>query len=877
MIGQKVAHYEVTEKIGAGGMGEVFRARDTKLDRDVALKVLPENFAVDEERLARFDREARLLAGLNHSNIGGIYGTEHWQGRHILVLEYIEGEDLQQRLEKGPIPVDDALPIALQIADALEVAHDQGVIHRDLKPANVKVTPDGAVKVLDFGLAKALDTADGDSDITNSPTLLASSPTVQGVILGTAGYMSPEQARGKRVDRRADIFAFGCVLYEMLSGTRGFTGDTISDTLASVLKEHPDMEKLPADTPAAIRNLLERCLDKNPRQRLRDIGEARILIDQVIRGEADTTGVAPQQTQSKTRTIIPYGITALLVIAAIMITYYVTRSPVAEMPLRKFNISVESRGAGPTEPIVSPDGSRVVYVLGNALIVQPFDDLHSVTMDIEGTPQMPFWSPDGTQIAYFSEGKIWRVPAAGGASVLVCNPKVGFSGGTGGTWTEDGRILFGTGASGILEVPVQGGDEKVFLPLTDNESDHHEPYALPGDRGVIFIPHRITSSPDQIVLYAKGERRVLLEVPELRLHRPRYSASGHILYRRPGTNGGVWALPFSLESLEVTGEPFIVAAATTHGSASDDGTLVYLKGTGDNQYVVRWLGRDGTVNEPLSEPGPTRLWPSFSADGKRAVVAEMADENVDLWIYDLARRSRTRFTFAPGREMFPVWGPDGKDIYYWRPTPDSIYSKPADGTGVAEAVISGGMPALSPDMKYLVFKQAIKGQQDDIYYMDMETKEAVALIATAADEDTPLLSPAGGFLAYDSDESGAWELYVTPFPSGSGKWQVSLGEYAWANWGADGKTIQYSKMNGDILEVQFSVGPSGVELSTPEPLFDADELNLPTTGYAYFKQSPNDLNKFLIMNPLSTNRREVNTDLTIVENWFREFGQPGTP
>jgi Tol biopolymer transport system component len=635
------------------------------------------------------------------------------------------------------------------------------------------------------------------------------------------------------------------------------------------------MEKLPADTPPQIRKLLDRCLDKNPRSRLRDIGEARILIDQVIRGEAEVLPVTTQtEPRSKTKTVVPYGITAALVIAAVLITSQMAKSPSQEAPLRKFRVPVESRGGGPTEPIVSPDGTRVAYILGNELIVQPFDNLHAVTMDSEGTPAMPFWSPDGTQIGYFSEGKIWRVPASGGASVLVCDPKVGFSGGTGGTWTEDGRILFGTGASGILEVPVQGGDEKVFLPLNDDESDHHEPYALPGNRGVLFLPHRITSPPDQIVLYANDERKVLLEVKDLRLHRPRYSASGHILFRRPGTNGGVWALPFSLESLEVTGEPFIVAAATTHGSASDDGTLVYLHGTGDDQYVVRWLGRDGTVGEPLSEPGPSRLFPSFSKDGKRVVVSEMADENVDLWIYDLARRSRTRFTFNPSREMFPVWGPDGKDIYYWRVTADSIFRKPADGTGVAEPVTDGGMPALSPDMKYLVFKRAVKGQQDDLYYMEMETGNTVPLIATAADEDTPLLSPSGNFLAYDSDESGAWEMYVTPFPSGSGKWQVTLGEYAWGTWGADGKTIQYAKMNGDILQVQFSVGPSGVELSTPEMLFDADELNLPATGYFYLKQSPNDLDRFIIMNPLSTSRREVDTDLTIVENWFVEFAGP---
>jgi len=874
MIGKSIAHYNVTEKIGAGGMGEVYRARDSKLERDVALKVLPETFALDDERLARFDREAKLLAALNHAHIAGIYGTEQKDGQHILVLEYVEGEDLQQRLEKGPIPVDEALSIAFQIADALEAAHDQGVVHRDLKPANVKVTPDGTVKVLDFGLAKAL-VADGDQDISNSPTLLASSPTVQGVILGTAAYMSPEQARGKRVDRRADIFAFGCVLYEILTAKRCFSGETLSDTLASVLKEQPDLNDLPADTPPAIRKLITRCLEKNPRQRLRDIGEARILIDQVIRGEVDEVPGAPtKKPQSRTRAIIPYAVMALLVLVSIIVTRQVMESLRPEPRLRKFRIPVESRGLAPNDPIISPDGTRVAYVLANDLVVQPLDDLHAVTLDTEGTPSYPFWSPDGTQLGYFAEGKIWRVPAAGGASVLVCNPKVGFSGGTGGTWTEDGRIIFGTGSGGLLEAPIQGGDEKVFLELNDDEGDMHEPFMLPGDRGVLFLPHPSARQPDRIEIYADGERRVLFEVPQLRLHRPRYSSTGHILIRRPGANGGLWAVPFSLSSLEVTGDPFIVAAASTHGSAGNDGTLTYLEGTGSGDYVVRWLGRDGTAGEPLSDVGPGRGNPSFSPDGKRVVLTEYADESVDLWIYDLERRSRTRFTFETGLDLFPVWGPDGKDIYYWRSNPDSIYRKTADGTGTAEAVIDGGMPSLSPDLKYIAFKRVIKGQADDIYYMDMESKEVTMLIATAADEDSPTLSPDGRYLAYDSDESGTWELYVTPFPSGSGKWQVSLGDYAYGEWGTDGKALHYTTNSGDIMEVRFGVGPSGVELSTPELLFSASEFNLPVVSYGHFKQSPHDPDQFFVMTPLSSDRREVNTNLTVIENWIQEFVGP---
>jgi len=871
MIGQTIAHYEVIEKIGAGGMGEVYRAHDTKLDRDVALKALPETFSLDDERLARFDREAKLLAALNHTNIAAIYGAEQWQGRHILVLEFVAGEDLHKRIEKGSIPVDEALANALQIADALEAAHDQGVVHRDLKPANAVVTPDGVVKVLDFGLAKALD-SDADSDISNSPTLMMSSPTVQGVILGTAAYMSPEQARGKRVDRRADIFAFGCVLYEMLTGKRCFTGETVSDTLASVLKEVPDMDALPGDTPAAIKTLIGRCLEKNPRQRLRDIGEARILIDHVIRGEvAEEPVKATVQPRSRSRAAIPYGITAMAVIAAIIITSTMMNLSVPELPVRKFRMPIESSGFAPTEPVISPDGTKIVYVLGNSIVVQPLNDLQSITLETENTPLHPFWSPDGTQVAYFAEGKIWRVPATGGTNTMICDPKPGFSGGTGGTWTEDGRIIFGTGGTGLLDVPVQGGDEKEYLPLLENEGDLHEPFMLPGDRGVLYLSHRTSAPPDRIMLYANGERTLLLEIPDIRLHWPRYSSTGHILFRRPGSNGGVWALPFSLESLEVTGEAFIVAAASTHASAANDGSLVYLVGEGNNTHVVRWLDRGSTLSEPLSDPGPARAHPGFSPDGNKVVFVEFDDENVDLWIHDVTRKSRTRFTFEDGLDLYPVWAPDGKYIYYWRTQPDSIFRKAADGTGVAEAVTLGGHPAITPDMKYVVFKRSAPGQMDNIHYMSLETGETKVLIATSADEDTPVISPAGGYLAYDSDESGGWEWYVTPFPSGNGKWQVSLGDYMFGTWGADGKSLHYSTNSGDIMEVKFNTGPNGVELSTPVRIFRADELNLPTATFVYYRQSPVDLNKFILSNPLQVNRRETNTDITIVENWFQEF------
>jgi hypothetical protein len=869
LIGQTVAHYEVLEKIGAGGMGVVYRARDTKLDRDVALKVLPENFSFDEDRLARFDREAKLLATLNHAHIGGIYGIEHWEGKHLLVLELVEGEDLSERLAKGAVPVDETLEIALQISEALEAAHDQGIVHRDLKPANIKVTPEGTVKVLDFGLAKTLVDSD-DPDLSKSPTMLTSQ-TMQGVILGTAGYMSPEQARGKPVDRRADIFAFGCILYEMLTAQRSFTGETLSDTLASVLKESPSLDPLPRDTPAAIKKLIARCLDKNPRQRLRDIGEARILLDQVIRGEVDEA-IVESTVPAKTLRPVFLGLLGVVpVAAAILLTVFFMKSRQPEPPLRKFRIPVASRGFSPKQPTISPDGMRVAYVLNNRLAVQPLDDLQAITLDTEGTPAYPFWSPDGTRLGYFAAGGIFHLPATGGASVLLCNPAADFSGGTGGTWTTDGRIIFGNGSSGLMTVPVQGGDEEEFLTLEDTESDHHEPFMLPGDRGLLFLPHSLSSQPDKIEVYANGERKVLLHLTDLRLHKPRYSDTGHILFERPGANAGVWALPFSLSSLEATGSPFIVAAGGTSPSIASDGTLVYLAGDGDNSYVSLWLDRDGTSGEPLFEVGPGRGQASFSPNGERVVITEYADGNIDLWIYDLMRQSRMRFTFDLGRNSNPIWSSDGQDIYYWLANVDSIYRKPADGTGSPELVVAGGMPTLSPDMKHLVFMRPVPGQNGDIFQMNLETQEVKPIIATPADEDAPAISPAGGFMIYDSNESGGWQMYITSFPGRGGKWQVSRGNYSFGTWGADGSSIHYSTNTGDIMEVQFRVGTNGVELGTPTLLFSAEEHNLPSTNYISFQQSPNDPDKFLMMRTLQSDRRETNTDLTVVENWFREF------
>jgi serine/threonine-protein kinase len=875
MIGKKIAHYEITERIGAGGMGEVFRAKDMKLGRDVALKLLPEHFALDADRLSRFDREAKLLAALNHANIAAIYGVEESDGQRLLVLELVEGQDLQERLQQGALPVDDALPAALQICEALEAAHHQGVVHRDLKPANVKVTPDGTVKVLDFGLAKALDTKDGASDLSHSPTLLASSPTIAGVIIGTAAFMSPEQARGKAVDRRADIFAFGAVLYQMLAGKQCFTGETVSDTLAAVLKTEPDYEALPKDTPGAIVTLLKRCLDKNPRQRLQDIGEARITIDQVIRGEvADTVAEVAAPAKSRTFERIGAAILAVILAAGAFFVAKTMQPGAPDAPLKKFRIPVskegDSRSSTPSEPVISPSGSHMVYCTGDELVIQPFDKLDVIRVAAPGRRDAPWWSPDGQWIGYVASGRIWKVPVTGGTSVLVVDPGLSFAGGGGGTWTEDGRILFTTGNTGIMQVSENGGDESVYLELAESDSDHHEVFALPDGRGVLYAPHRTTTTHDRIEVAADGVRTVIVEHTGARIDNPRYSATGHVLYQRHGPNGGLWAVPFSLEALAATGDPFIVSADGRHGSAASDGTLIYLEGGGGGDNVLRWLSRDGTLSDPLSDENRGFTNPSFSPDGKKVAVTEFGDEETDIWIYDLERGANSRFTFESGSDLFPAWSPDGSTIYYWNVTADTIWAKPADGTGTRRPVVSGRAPSVSPDHRYLSFSVGAQDGAIDIYYTALDTINPKPIVVSPARKITSRISPQGSLLGYVSNESGSNEVFLTRFPGGDGKWQVSVGGARTYAWSASGDAIHYSDQDGNIHEVTVTSEPR-VELSRPQEIFNANALNLANWPLAYYKQSPNDPDQFLVMSPTTLDRKELSVSITVVQNWFKEF------
>ena len=623
--GRNLSHYRLVAPIGEGGMGVVWRAMDSTLEREVAIKVLPDFFASDPERMARFEREARLLASLNHPHIASIYGFHQDGGVRFLAMELVDGEDLAQRLERGPIPLAEALPLALQIAHALEHAHEKGVIHRDLKPANVKLTAGGQAKVLDFGLAKALEDETGrpasSSAVSHSPTITGHM-TVAGVLLGTAAYMSPEQARGQIADRRADIWGFGVVLMEMLTGGRTFEGETISDTLAGVLKSDPDWSALPKETPPRVRALLRRCLERNPKQRLRDIGEARIVLEDVIAGRGDEPVAATALAAPARRAPV-----ALLSIAALALgalaTFGVMRAqaPRTELPLRKFHLAVPVEGTiGPAGPAISPDGRMVSYLLPGRLMIQSLDNLEPKSFPVEAAASKLFWSPDGRFVGYIAGTRILKLAIDGTEPQVVCDTRgVVSTGGWGACWRNDGTIVFTRGDSaGLLEVSANGGDPRTLLRPDSTETDIHEPSTLPGGRGVIFAAHRRHGGINTLWVVAGGKRKLLLELAGQTLANPVYSTSGHILFRRGPTTPGVWALPFSLSRLAPAGEPFLVAPGASVPSVGSDGTLCYLAGAANVASQMAWVDAEGkelgTIGQP-EEPATPSI--SLSPDGRR--------------------------------------------------------------------------------------------------------------------------------------------------------------------------------------------------------------------------------------------------------------------
>jgi Tol biopolymer transport system component len=869
LTGEMLGPYRVLDKLGAGGMGEVYRARDTRLDREVAVKILPELFAGDPDRLMRFEREAKALAALNHPNIAHVYGVEHADATRALVMELVEGEDLAQQIAGGPLPLDQALAIARQVASGLEAAHEAGIIHRDLKPANIKVRADGAVKVLDFGLAKAVDpqVSRAAPDAAHSPTITSPALTQAGVLLGTAAYMAPEQARGKAVDRRADIWAFGCVLYEMLTGRMAFEGETITDTLAAIMTRELDLGALPAGTPPAVRRLLGRCLERDPKQRLRDIGEARIALEPSATALEPEPSLRPAPAAPSRKAI--WIVLGLAAIAAAAAAPWLRGAPDAA-PVRRFALGTPGDGA-PFTAAIAPDGSAIAVIANDRVWLHRLDAYDAVELPGTDGAHAVFWAPDGRSIGYQGRGQLWRVDAAGGQPVAIGRVPQDFTFAGGAAWLPDDRIVFTTGGTGLLAMAVSGGQA---LPMLDidpaQEADLHNVTALPGGRAVVFVSH---VKPDAgsdwriDVFTPEDSRRRHVHTGRGAIADPAY-ASGHLLFRQ---GADVWALPFSVDSLQATGEPFLLESNARAPSAAADGTVAMLSGGGRGTDLrLTWIDRDGKAVPALAQTMASAHYPRLSPDGRFAAVADADDGESDIWIVDLARGSDRRLTFERGRDTYPTWAPDGRSVVYQCMTPGeqpqpTICARRADGSGARIEVLPppASEPSVSPDGRYLVFDRA-----SDLWLVEIGSGGLAApiaaeprrFIAAERNQAGAVISPDGRFAAYQSSEAGTWTVYVSHFPSGEGKWQVTRGYAAWPRWSAAGDRLFVGDDLMRIVQVDvdsttsFAAGPTNLRIRAG------------VSPGAAFDVSP-DGTRFLVpRSPADIDRRP---SIHIVQNWRR--------
>jgi hypothetical protein len=870
-------------------MGEVYRARDTRLNRDVAVKVLPEAVAQDSDRLARFTREAQTLAALNHPNIAQVHGLEEASGIRALVMELVDGADLSELLARGALPLEDALSIARQIAEGVEAAHDQGIIHRDLKPANVKVRPDGTVKVLDFGLAKAIDpnAASGVTSgfgATESPTLTRHA-TQDGVILGTVAYMAPEQARGKAVDRRADIWSFGVVLFEMLSGRLLFPGETLSDTVAAVLTRDPDWTALPETTPVRVRQLLRRCLERDPRRRLQAIGEARVVLED----PGPAADIVPTHAASGT-THRPWLIGAAALGGAIALfaagwTLRPATSPLDE-PVRKLDLALAGlEVAQGRVPTIAPDGSRVAYLSGGRLQLRRLDHLDPVDLPSGDEVTYPAWSPDSRQVAFARRGRAWKISTEGGTPTELGEVPVDLVGSGGAVWTDDGQIVFaGSDTVGLWAIPAGGGSGRDLLPLDRAaESDFHELSTLPDGRGLIFAVHRKGTLPDLIAIFSGGTRRTLLELPGESLRHPVYSPTGHIVYERETTNPGLWAVPFSLERLETTGPPVLIVAGGRAPGIARDGTLSFLRSDETPIELVR-MSRSGAV-EGVTELADTRTsmltsgplgtgyqqWGgvSLSPDGTRAAVS-VGFSPGRLLVYEVARGSQSVVASGtfPSR---PVWTNEGSRLIYassrdaraW-----NIWSRRADGAGEEQRLSTSDevqLPgALSPDGTTLVYSQG-SGPNGNFFKMPLRPSPAASpLFASRTWGLGASFSPDGRLIAIEALESGRSEIFVRPFPEGDQRIPVSSGGGTSPVWTTTGE-IFYASASG-IAVVSVTTRDGSVAVSTPVPLVQTGG----ESGLApVFGVTPDGKTLFML-------RSRGREQLSLIFNWSAELARAGS-
>jgi serine/threonine-protein kinase len=910
MIGETLGHYTILEKLGAGGMGEVYRASDSKLGRDVAIKVIPALLAANEEILARFEREARALAAVDHPNIAAIYSFESaraadgdeddFRSIRFLVMQLVEGETLDAVLSRGPISIRDALGMAKQIADALESAHGRGIIHRDLKPGNVKVDREGRVRVLDFGLAKfieAAETAEGSQEHGRTPSHTQSSPTMklsqltptsnvdvtrEGALLGTAAYMSPEQARGKQADERSDIWAFGCVLYEMLTGKRPFGGATLSDCIAQIIEREPDLQKLPSSVPQSIRTLIRLCLTKDPKRRLHDMSDVRLWLERWTEIEP-----AEKRPVSIGRQVAPWVLAVVGVAAAIWA--FMGQSPEAGMQgVTRFRLQTQKLALGPhpcsSIVALSPDGRTMAYVAGEGtkgqIYLRRLDSPEATPVAGAEMARLPFFSPDGRWLGYEVDDKLMRVPVEGGKAWPICDVTWAH----GASWGRDGTIVVGT-EEGIGIVPADGGElELIVEPAGDLGYRWMVwPEVLPDGRTVLYTIGDGTGGSvgiGMVDLESRETRNLLDEGGN-----PRYLASGHIAYP---VDGSLMVVPFDLKKGELTGKPTVALDGIlmgfpwdppfAHYAVSTNGTLVYAAGpmiAVGNQLLQ--VSRDGS-EVPVGEPARRIFGPRFSPDGRQiAMNATVGDVVAHLWIYDLERETFTHRT-ANRQVWWPQWTLDGEDLVFTSPIDEStgqyrLFRMPADGAAEPERIdrLEYGVQAtgFSPDGRtLLVHRSEQPGTGWDVIALDLADpeREARPLLATSSDEQLAVLSPDGRWLAYASNESGHTEIYVRSYPDLATKWQVSTGGGSEPAWSPDGSELFYRDEEGlRLLAVDVALNP---EFRPGKPVVVLEGAYVATVGFGRNYDIAPDGKSFLMV------RQDLggteNASLQVVLNWDEE-------
>ncbi len=868
--GDRLGPYEIVSKLGEGGMGEVYRARDPKLGRDVALKILPASFASNPDRLMRFEREAKALASLNHPNIAGIYGVEG----HALVMELVEGEDLAERIARGPIAVDDVVPIARQIAAALEVAHEAGIVHRDLKPANVKVRPDGTVKVLDFGLAKVLSPEHGapsaapGAPSTEHSALTVTSPamTGMGMILGTAAYMAPEQAKGRQVDRRADIWAFGVVLYEMLTGARLFDAETVSEVLAAVLRAEVDFTALPAATPPVVRQLLERCLDRDPLTRLRDIGEARVMLERPAPRTDEAAPAAPPRSAWR----LAAAVTAVASMATFGATSLLRPSPEPVAPPGlTFPLGVEDARS----LMVSPDGRLVAYHLpaDGHIWVRPLDRLEGrAVASVDDLASIGagglFWAPDSETLGYASDGFLWRVAVAGGEPTQICRLENAAM--TGATWGADNRIVFGSWRGGLYEVSASGTSEPTLLLDTpDDVEDFHRPSFLPNG-ALMYGPHLISSDDQVLDILHNGRTTRLADQPA------GYYSKGFLVHRGAAPDT-VWAAPFDLDRMEKTGEALPLLSGVDEFSVSMTGVLAYTEGTGPFTPMSRfaWVGADG---QAVALIGDARRHGQFrlSPDGTRiaAVVIDRGERS--LIVIDAARGASVPLVAPAAVERdHPAWSADGRFVFFHeaRGFLDYVRVVPVDGSRPPEDVVQGASPTLSSDGRRLIFTRDERGRRS-LWHVALDGSRPSgqpALLRESTDSlETPQVSPDGLLVAFAQGPpyrsfNGATEIVLSRAADGSGQWPVSVGGGRRPTWLASTSEILFTQADR-ILAVPVTPGtePGFGSLRTVMML-DSEALGGRAFG-RHLSMTP-DGRRVLKLEPVDSDRST--SRVIVVQNW----------